>query len=186
MSLSQQDIKSIKIKVISTDLLLASGLPDAPVEADAQPWAPAFCPRTFVKDHKDIVTEAFALEPTELQKLGAQASELRSRFLREAEEEEAADGKGLGLEQKEVEKMVKKIRARGSTRDRGPSLAGDVDFRDPVPPGQRKRSRKQGPLSVSSRTSIVHQVLVEHEMQAEVAKEWRVSPKVVNKLVQKV
>ena len=84
MSLQGVGLENIKIKKIATDLLLAPGVPDAPVGDDAAPWAPVFCPRIFVRTHKQISTDDFSLEPAVLQKLGAQVTELRSRFLKEA------------------------------------------------------------------------------------------------------
>ena len=70
------DPSDIKIKVLANDLLLAPAVPDAPLEKPDEPWAPHFCPREFVRENKGITTEAFALDPTELRKLGVWVSEM--------------------------------------------------------------------------------------------------------------
>ena len=49
------------------------------------------------------------------------------------------------------------------------------DFDESVAPRCRKRKKKRGSLRLVDKVDIVHQVLVEHEMVAEVAKEYRVS-----------
>ena len=49
------------------------------------------------------------------------------------------------------------------------------DFVEPVPHGKRRRMKKRKPLSIDERISIVHKVLVGFEMQADVAKDFRVS-----------
>ena len=65
-------------------------------------------------------------------------------------------------------------------------MTSSAHYREPVPPGRRKISRKRGPLSVSDKIEIVYRVLVDHEPQQAVAKERRISLQVVNKLVCKV
>ena len=50
------------------------------------------------------------------------------------------------------------------------------DFAEPVPDGARRRMKKRRPLTTHDRVSIVHQVLVDHEKHADVAKAFRVSP----------
>jgi hypothetical protein len=59
------------------------------------------------------------------------------------------------------------------------------DFSEPVPIGQRKRSRKRGPLSIGSKIDIVYRILINFEKQAEVAREFRVSSQVVAQLMMK-
>ena len=46
------------------------------------------------------------------------------------------------------------------------------DFSKPVPAGQRKRSRKRGPLSIGSKIDIVYRMLINFEKQVEVARDW--------------
>ena len=54
-----------------------------------------------------------------------------------------------------------------------------------VPPGRRKRLKKQKPLTVSEKVEIVHKVLVQHEKVLEVAREHRRGVGVVQSLVTK-
>ena len=55
-----------------------------------------------------------------------------------------------------------------------------------MPPGRRKRLKKRGLLTVAEKIHIVHKVLVDHEKQNEVAREFRVGAVTVNQLVRKV
>ena len=59
------------------------------------------------------------------------------------------------------------------------------DFDDDTAPGSRHRSRKSKPLTLHDKLAIVHKVLVEKEMQKDVAKEMRISAAVVTSLVKK-
>ena len=63
------------------------------------------------------------------------------------------------------------------------SPADDVELRQPIPAGRRKKSKTQGLLPMSAKVSMAHKVLVEHETQAAVAKEYRVGVGVVHRLV---
>lgn len=47
----------------------------------------------------------------------------------------------------------------------------------------RKRSRKRGVLSTNDKINITHRVLVDFEKQAEVAKDFRVTPQVVASII---
>ena len=60
------------------------------------------------------------------------------------------------------------------------------DFAEPVSDGARRRMKKRRPLTTHDRVSIVHQVLVNHEKHADVAKAYRVSPQVVASLILRV
>ena len=53
------------------------------------------------------------------------------------------------------------------------------DYAEPVPVGLRKKTRGLVGLSLLEKTTIVHKILVLHEKQAEVAREFRVTPMVV-------
>ncbi len=57
------------------------------------------------------------------------------------------------------------------------------DFNDMVPPARRKRKQRSTCISTSDKIKIVHQVLVEHELQHEVAREFRISKQAVSRLV---
>ena len=56
ISLSHMDLEKIKVHVIATDLLMQQGIPGVDKTNDPEPWIPAFCPRTFVKNNPDIKT----------------------------------------------------------------------------------------------------------------------------------
>ena len=92
---------------------------------------------------------------------------------------------GLERDLHEVSRLAQRVR-------RGDYNAGALrkeqlkpDFAEPVPAGARRRMKKRAPLSVHERISIVHQVLVGLEKQADVAKDHRVSPRVVAALMHK-
>ena len=89
-----------------------------------------------------------------------------------------------------VETARKKVRRRagslGATRDREALTVKAIsrpDFNEMAPPAKRKRKQRSTYISVSDKIKIVHQVLVEHEMQHEVAQEFRISKQAVSRLV---
>ena len=49
-----------------------------------------------------------------------------------------------------------------------------------MPPGRRKKFKKRGLLSTAEKIEIVHKVLVGHEKQHEVAREFRIGTVTVN------
>ena len=57
--------------------------------------------------------------------------------------------------------------------------AYELDIKEPVSPATRHRSKKRAALTVSEKINIVHKVFVEKEMHAAVAKEFRVSVRII-------
>ena len=49
------------------------------------------------------------------------------------------------------------------------------DFAEKYPPAKRKRKQRVTKISISDKIQIVHKVIVDLELQQEVAKEFRVS-----------
>ena len=75
---------------------------------------------------------------------------------------------------------MKKIRSRGSTRDWRIGPTDGLLLREITAPGIRKRSKKRGTLTITEKIEIVHKVLVGHEKQIDVAKEFRIGVKSVS------
>ena len=65
-------------------------------------------------------------------------------------------------------------------------MKSHFDFKEPVAPGLRKKGKKAQSLTLNDKVQVAHKVIVEHHLQQEVAKEYRVSPVVVNQLIKKV
>ena len=84
LNVDKVGLEHIKAKVIANDLLLASSVPNAPVNEPKVNWVPYFYPKEFVKENKAISTLAFALAPSELRRLGVQVTDLRRRLLQKA------------------------------------------------------------------------------------------------------
>ena len=57
------------------------------------------------------------------------------------------------------------------------------DIAEETPPGKRKRSRKRGPLTLDDKIGVLTRVFVDQEIQADVAREYRVSAVTINRLV---
>ena len=72
--------------------MLASNLPDAPVEERNELYVPLFCPRTFSKAHQPITLEEFAIDDADIQKYGMMTTTLRTKILDRAEAEQVAAG----------------------------------------------------------------------------------------------
>ena len=110
-------------------------------------------------------------------------SKLRARFRTDAEKElKACLSDPLG-HHKWVTRAIKKVKNRGATREYRPRL---MQYKEPVPPDRRHSCRKGKPLTVHEKLDIAHKVLVENELRKDVAKEYRISYQVVNRIVDKV
>ena len=59
------------------------------------------------------------------------------------------------------------------------------DFEEDTAPGSRKKRRRRKPLTADDMHRIVHKCLCKKELRKDVAKEMRVSPQVVSRLVGK-
>ena len=57
------------------------------------------------------------------------------------------------------------------------------DFADTTAIGNRYKSKRRGPLTISERDDITFRVLVKHEKHAEIAKELRVSTGVIAQVI---
>ena len=57
------------------------------------------------------------------------------------------------------------------------------DFVEDTAPGSRKRGRRRKALTSDDKMKIVYKALVEGELRKDVAKEMRVTPQVVSRLV---
>ena len=85
----------------------------------------------------------------------------------------------------ETSRLAKKIKSRelhATTLDRPIS---NFDFKEPIPVGKRRASRKRRDLSTAEMVEVIHQVLVLKELQKDVAKEHRLKPVLVCQLVSK-
>ena len=78
--------------------------------------------------------------------------------------------------------LGRKIRSRGKLRIQQ-KICDQYRFAEDVCPQKRKKKAKRGSLSVEDKVNIVHQVLVQNEMYADVAKEHRVSQQVIRRII---
>ena len=81
--------------------------------------------------------------------------------------------------------LSKKIQARGSGKKRDPNEIRPEEYQESVAIDLRKRSRKKGPLKLSDKIDIVHQVVQQHVPTKVVAKKHRVTQGYVSLLVSK-
>ena len=87
--------------------------------------------------------------------------------------------------QQNVSRLDMKIRRRGENKPERLVLRSHFDYVEPIAPGLRKKLKKRAAMSVSEKIEIVHQVLVDHELEKDVAREHRVGHLVVHLLVKK-
>ena len=73
------------------------------------------------------------------------------------------------------------LRSRKQREDRA-----FLPYIEPVPPSSKRRIKNREKISVADKISIAYRVIVEHEMQATVAKEFRTSIATVSYIVKKV
>jgi hypothetical protein len=120
--------------------------------------------------------EHYSLGEKRLKSLGVEVSKLREKLREHALSLDKSEALDHGQDVHEVSRLAQRIR-RGEYKDGSAKKSLlTPDFSEPVPVGQRKRSRKRGPLSIGSKIDIVYRVLIDFEKQAEVAREYRVSP----------
>ena len=128
----------------------------------------------------------------QLKEYGVIATKIR-RQLEEAAEAQARSEmlfrrsqKDTLREQKEEVAMIGRlVRRRGTWVEAVRERYTPDDFSQPVPVGLRRRTGKRPPMSVAEKIQVVHQVLVGHDFQKDVAREHRISNTTVSKLVKK-
>ena len=75
----------------------------------------------------------------------------------------------------DVEKLGKKIHARGTTKESNKVLPPPSAFGTPTPIDMRKRTRCRRRLSIEDKITVVRQALLEKLSQKDIAKEHRVT-----------
>ena len=183
ISLDHDNLSKVKAYTLASDLLAA---PNLPLESSARKrgtWKPHFLSSTFLRGKRGITLEQYKLKDTKLKQLAVLVSKRRAQFRAEAEKEQRRASEQMGHNEEEVKQAVKKISYRSATRPIRYPVGTHLAYKELVPPGSRRKSRKRGPLSVSTKIEIVHQVLVEHEQQQDIARMHRVGIGVVNNLV---
>jgi hypothetical protein len=79
----------------------------------------------------------------------------------------------------EVSRLARRVQ-RGAFRDQQTEKALlACDISEQVAIGNRKRSKRKGPLTLNEKIDIVHRVLIGFEKHADIAREYRVAPSVV-------
>ena len=185
ISLDQDDPVKMTLKELAPDMQLAQAERRVANTRRERLWAPLFCPRKFITDQDAMDLERFKLTPASLKNHGIAITKLRKRIEKEALK--TAEEKDYNLKEaiKEVEVLAKIVRQRGTPHDSIKTMLSQPDFKEPVPIGMRRRSRRRAVLSVDEKINIVHKVLVEFEYQKDVAKEYRISIQTVSTLVSK-
>ena len=144
-----------------------------------------FLPTAYAKEHLDITMDLYRLGEKRLKTLGIEVSKLREKLREAAMKRDKDVAFEQGKDIHEVSTLAKRIR-RGEYNDGAiQKQLLKPDFNERIPMGQRRRSRKRGPLSINDRVDIVYRMLIKFEKQAEVAREYRVSQQVVASLVHK-
>ena len=81
-----------------------------------------------------------------------------------------------------LKKALEALKRRSRRREEKEAWCQRPSGTERVAPGRRQKRRKRHQLSVLEKLQIVHQVLVENDSQAAVAKEFRTSQCVVSQL----
>ena len=175
ISLDHDDPLKMNLRELAADMSLAQAERRVPNTRREREWAPVFCPRQFVSDQTAMDLERFKLTEAKLRQQGGLISKLRKRFEKEAMQ--TAEDKDFNLQEgiQEVEIIGKIIRQRGTPRDDVKTQQLQPDFKEHVPIGLRRKSRRRAVLSIDEKINIVHKVLIEFKYQQDVAKEYRIS-----------
>ena len=78
------------------------------------------------------------------------------------------------MAEQEIKALSKIIKQRGEVKDIKNEMSSLPDFKEVIPIGMRRKSKRRGQLSLQEKVSIAHQVLVQFHHQKDVAKEYRV------------
>ena len=92
ISLSDDNIQSLNLRVIATDLLMAPNLPIGSPSKKNTNWKPVFFSDNFTRENKDITLDKFVIEQENLMQIGINVSKRRKLFLEAAEEAARNDG----------------------------------------------------------------------------------------------
>jgi hypothetical protein len=129
--------------------------------------------------------EQYKLGERRLKNLGVEVSYLREKLRRTALYLDKGSVLDTGKEVHEVSRLAMRIR-RGeyNIQDEKKFMLRE-DFDEPVPHHSRKVSKKRKPFTIANKIDIVYKVIIEHDKQADVAKEYRVRPGVIASLIHK-
>ena len=120
-----------------------------------------------------------------LKNLGIEVSKARAKLKEEAKQfvqEQSDDNK---QEQQDMH-TIAQTSSRNRSQHKGKYNEGfRFDYKEPVPVNCWRKLRKNIPLSISQKVSIVHKVLVMKEKQKDVAQEHRASIQTVCRLAKK-
>ena len=73
------------IHVLSTDLLMAPGLPVNYTKTKKKEWRPIFFPKEYVKEHEEITTDGFKLQQRKLERIGGKVTQTQKEIREKAE-----------------------------------------------------------------------------------------------------
>ena len=74
LSLNHHGVGDVKVEVLATALLMAANLPRPHIVDSDETTPPLFCPRTFVREQKEIKLDDFKINPDVLMELGVDIS----------------------------------------------------------------------------------------------------------------
>ena len=129
--------------------------------------------------------DEFALDAGTLKNLGVQVTRFRKRIREKALELHQSDAEELEISIHDVTALANRMLRgyfKGQIQQKNMYFR---DFVDETAPGSRKRGRKRKPLTADDKMEIVYKALCKKELRKDVAKEMRVSPQVVSRLVGK-
>jgi hypothetical protein len=108
---------------------------------------------------------------------------LREAILKKEQEEETSVGVDKDADLDYAKKVVAQRSRREPASVRRPEELPYDAFKEEVPEGSRRKSRKNLPLRANEKVQIVHKVLVQKELQKDVARCHRVGATIVCRLV---
>ena len=74
LSLNHHGVDDVKVEVLATALLMAANLPRPHIVDSDETTPPLFCPRTFVREQKEINVDDLKINPSVLMELGVDIS----------------------------------------------------------------------------------------------------------------
>ena len=151
-----------------------------------QSWQPRFDPEAYAKGLKNKSLDDFRFSESRLRdyvkKVTKMRKGIRDQIVLVGVGNKDASGQPKALPSAILQRIQKGY-FNSEQRRRYQPDPRDIEE---TPIGSRRRDKKRVVLDLSSRLSITHRVLVGKESQAELAKEYRVSPVFVSLLISKM
>jgi len=175
ISLSTDSLEDLKLYPLATDLMLEEGYDKTRKRKGEPDWEIHFCPKEFMAYHPEPTRDKWQLNEDRMRRYGEQITKIRGWVIERALAEDQSLADNFHKELSEVSKLAQKMAFVRRRKELAQNPVFPQDFIIRVPPLLNRKAKKTPKLTVTNKISIAYKVLVEHNKQTDVAREFRVS-----------